>query len=167
MWGSSDRVVRAIGAFKLAKAALLIGVALLAFRFAGDVSVPSHPARTAGEILGWLGAFPGRPMVVRGLNRLFALDGREAEELGLAAVAYAVVFVVEGVGLLLRKRWAEWLTVVVTGSFIPIEVWEMIAHFGAGKVVALVLNVVIVIYLVARRLRERRQVAQRIRRALA
>ncbi len=164
---SSDRVVRMIGAFKLTKAVLLIGFALLAFRSAGVVDVPSHPARTAGEILFWLGAFPGRHAVVRTLHRWFELDARTAKGLGLAAVAYGAVFIVEGIGLLSRKRWAEWLTVVVTGSFIPIEVWELVAHFGAGQVVALVLNVAIVIYLVARRLGERRSVAQRFRRALA
>ena len=58
-------------------------------------------------------------------------------------------------GLVCKKHWAAWLTVVVTGSFIPLEIYEMVAHFGAGKVVALAINVAIVIYLVWVRLSER------------
>src|SRR4051812_20091407 len=55
----------------------------------------------------------------------------------------------------MTRRWAEWLTVVVTSSFIPVEVYEMVEHFSAGKVVALTVNVAIVVHLVVRRLADR------------
>src|SRR5262249_47735664 len=50
-------------------------------------------------------------------------------------------------GLLLKKRWAEWLTVLVTASFVPFEVYEIAQRGGAAKIAALVLNVAIVAYL--------------------
>jgi uncharacterized membrane protein (DUF2068 family) len=56
---------------------------------------------------------------------------------------------------LLRRRWAEWLTVFVTASFIPLELYELSRRFGPGKLVALVLNVAIALYLVWRRLEDR------------
>jgi uncharacterized membrane protein (DUF2068 family) len=46
-----------------------------------------------------------------------------------------------------RRRWAEWLTVIVTGSFVPLEVYELAHRAGWGKVVALALNLAIVGYL--------------------
>jgi len=70
--------------------------------------------------------------------------------------AYAAVFLVEGVGLLLRKTWAEWLTVIVTASFIPFEVVHAVRHTSAGGIAGLVLNIAIVVYLLVRRIRERK-----------
>jgi uncharacterized membrane protein (DUF2068 family) len=73
------------------------------------------------------------------------------------------VFVVEGVGLLRGRRWAEWLTVFVTASFIPFEIWELTRRPGGGKVVALAMNAAIVVYLAWRRMHERALGASRFR----
>ena len=58
------------------------------------------------------------------------------------------MFVVEGWGLWREKRWAEYLTVIVTASLIPLEIWEIVRHFTWLKVFALVVNVAIVWYLI-------------------
>ena len=89
--------------------------------------------------------------------RLVYADHHELHELAVASLAYAAVFLVEGIGLLRRRRWAEWLTVVVTASFIPFEIYELVHQPGAGKIAALALNVVIVVYLAWRRLKDRRR----------
>jgi uncharacterized membrane protein (DUF2068 family) len=57
---------------------------------------------------------------------------------------FSVVFITEGVGLFLRQRWAEYLTVVFTASFIPVEIYEIFRHVGPIKIVLLIVNVVIV-----------------------
>ncbi|MCA1665112.1 MAG: DUF2127 domain-containing protein, partial [Myxococcales bacterium] len=67
-----------------------------------------------------------------------------------------LVFLVEGVGLLLVKRWAEWLTVIVTTSFIPLEIWKIVHHTTAPAIATLVLNIAIVIYLAVRLAIERK-----------
>lgn len=67
---------------------------------------------------------------------------------GLVALGYAVLFGIEGVGLLLGKYWAEWFTVIITASLIPLELYETLHHFGWLKFAALVGNVVIVVYLI-------------------
>ena len=54
-----------------------------------------------------------------------------------------------------EKRWAEYLTVVVTASLIPLEVWEIFRHPTWLKVLALVINVAILIYLIRLLRRER------------
>lgn len=67
---------------------------------------------------------------------------------GAVALGYAVLFGVEGVGLWLGKYWAEWFTVIATGSLVPLELYETLHGFGWLKLVALVGNVAIVVYLV-------------------
>jgi uncharacterized membrane protein (DUF2068 family) len=69
---------------------------------------------------------------------------------------YASVFMVEGVGLIARRRWAEWFTVLVTASFVPLEIYEIARHPDAIRIAALVVNLAIVAYLVMR-LRQRRE----------
>jgi uncharacterized membrane protein (DUF2068 family) len=66
----------------------------------------------------------------------------------MVTLAYAAVFAVEGIGLWMEKRWAEWLTVVVTASLIPLELWEMFHRPTIGKLAILLGNAVIVAYLV-------------------
>ena len=75
---------------------------------------------------------------------------------GIVALAYAAIFAVEGIGLWLRKSWAEWFTVITTGSLIPLEIYETLHHFGWLKLATLVGNVVIIIYLVRVALQSRK-----------
>lgn len=71
----------------------------------------------------------------------------------LGLVAYGVLEGVEAVGLWLAKRWAEYLTVVATAAFLPLEVYEMSERATPTKIGAFVLNVAVVVYLiVAKRL---------------
>ena len=51
---------------------------------------------------------------------------------------YAVLHATEGLGLLLRKRWAEYITVIMTGIFIPYELYLLIHHTTHARVVHLV-----------------------------
>jgi uncharacterized membrane protein (DUF2068 family) len=68
--------------------------------------------------------------------------------IGIVALGYAAIFATEGIGLWLRKHWAEWFTVIATGSLIPVEVYEVFHKFNWLKLGALIGNVVIVIYLI-------------------
>jgi uncharacterized membrane protein (DUF2068 family) len=67
---------------------------------------------------------------------------------GLVTLGYAVLFAIEGVGLWMGKHWAEWFTVIATGSLIPLELYELLHRFGWLKLAVLVGNVVIIVYLV-------------------
>jgi uncharacterized membrane protein (DUF2068 family) len=67
--------------------------------------------------------------------------------LGLVLIAYALVEGAEGVGLAMRRRWAEYLIVFATGLLIPYEVWEVVHKVTHFRVGGLVLNVAIVAYL--------------------
>jgi len=93
------------------------------------------------------------------VQHLIALVGNlspgRLEALGLGAFLYAGLFATEGVGLWLGKRWAEYLTVIATMTFVPVAVFELTRRVSPPRVAALLLNLVVVAYL-ARRLLHRR-----------
>jgi len=67
--------------------------------------------------------------------------------LGLLALFYAALFLTEGIGVWLEKRWAEYLLVFATGSLIPLEAWHLFAHPSLAKLALVAANVAIVVYL--------------------
>ena len=71
------------------------------------------------------------------------------------------MFAVEGVGLVLKKRWAEYVTVITTAGFLPVEVYELFHHPRPAKVIVLALNSLIVVYLVWNLYRTRKSATQK------
>ena len=84
----------------------------------------------------------------RELEKYLGGSGDPVRLAGLGLLAYGVVQVVEGVGLWGGWRWAEYLAVVATSAFIPLEVYELVEGPTPLKLSALVVNVLVVIYLV-------------------
>jgi len=146
----------AIALFKLVKALALVALGIAAFKLVPADDGESPVWRLVGE----LGLNPGNRIVSRLLATISGLTPRRLEQLGVGSFVYAAVFLVEGVGLLLQKRWAEYVTTVVTGSLIPFEVYELAHEPSAAKVAGLVVNVLVVIYLVLRLRDERREDAK-------
>lgn len=65
----------------------------------------------------------------------------------VALLAYALIETVEGVGLWFGKRWAEYLTVVATSAFLPLEIYELTEKVSWIKIATLVLNIIAVLYI--------------------
>ena len=141
---SAHRALRIIATYKLLKAVALLLVAFSAFGLVGQ----SHLQSLSDWIMG-LPIHHGHGFLVRVIDKLFELGPRNFVAIGAAGCVYAAVFMVEGWGLWREKRWAEYLTVVVTASLIPLEAWEILRHLTWLKVLALVVNVAIVLYLIA------------------
>jgi uncharacterized membrane protein (DUF2068 family) len=96
--------------------------------------------------------FDPNNQVIHGvIAKISGLDARRLHELSLGTFVYAAVFLVEGTGLLLRKHWAEYLTTLMTASFIPFEIYELVHQPSIMKGIAIALNTLIVVHL-ARRL---------------
>jgi uncharacterized membrane protein (DUF2068 family) len=66
----------------------------------------------------------------------------------LGLVAYGALQLLEGVGLWMLKRWGEYVAVLATSAFLPLEVYELTDKVSWLKVVALLVNLVAVVYLV-------------------
>jgi len=75
-----------------------------------------------------------------------------------AVFVYAALFLVEGIGLYLRKHWAEYLVVIISGSLLPFEIWTMFSQVEWWKAGIIIGNLLIVGYLI-HRLRLDRSVA--------
>lgn len=99
---------------------------------------------------------PARHWIDEPLGAALAVDPRTLREIGLATFVYAAVFIVEGVGLLLRRHWAEYLAVIATASFLPLEIYELVERVEASRALVVLVNLAIVVYLAARLAAERR-----------
>ena len=77
--------------------------------------------------------------------------------IAIATAIYAAVESAEAIGLLLRKIWAEWLVVLVTISFIPVEIYEITMRPNPFKVATLIANIVILWYLLRRLAKKHRE----------
>jgi uncharacterized membrane protein (DUF2068 family) len=86
------------------------------------------------------------------LHTIAALDARRMTAIRAGLLVYAALFFTEGIGLVVRKRWGEWWGLIVTGSFIPLELYESVRRPGALRIGILLVNLAIVCYL-ARSLR--------------
>lgn len=134
-----------IGLFKLFKALLLITVGIGALRFLHkDLS---------NSVLHWaqvLRVDTDNRYIHGFLVKTFRVTPKQLKELSVGTFIYAGLFLTEGMGLLLRKHWAEYFTIITTGLLIPLEIYELVRHFTIVKVVVTIINVLIVWYLVVR-----------------
>lgn len=140
---SDDRMLRLIAVFKFFKAAALIAAGIGAFRLL-------H--KDLGDVLQhWIMALkldPGQHFLDVALAKASNVSPAQIKKVGVGSFIYAALFLTEGTGLWLRKRWGEWLTVIITSSLVPIEVYEIHRHASWPKVVVFVVNVAIVAYLI-------------------
>jgi uncharacterized membrane protein (DUF2068 family) len=142
---SSSFVLVLIGVFKLVKALLLIAVGIGAIKFLHKdvVSTVMHWTQV-------LRVDPDNRFVHGLLVRIFRVTPTQLKEVSLGTFLYAGLFATEGLGLLLRKRWAEYFTIVTTSALIPLESLELARHFTVTKLVVASVNVLIVWCLMAR-----------------
>jgi uncharacterized membrane protein (DUF2068 family) len=129
---------------------VLSALAAAVLLFASDrAALNAQFTRILNDLQGGAGGpmAPTRHGIVHDLQYLFAVRIENLYLAGAAIAAYAVLEGVEAVGLWLGKRWAEYLTFVATIVFIPYEVYELLKSVTTLKVVALVINLAIAIYL--------------------
>jgi len=82
------------------------------------------------------------------LEKIANLDEHRLRELRAGTLFYAALFLVEGTGLALRQRWAEYVTIISTGSLIPLEVYELVKQYSPLKIAFLLINIAVVVYLI-------------------
>ncbi|MGD1081369.1 MAG: DUF2127 domain-containing protein [Candidatus Sulfotelmatobacter sp.] len=140
---SHDRLLRLIAVFKFVKCAMLIALGVGAFKL-----LHRDVGRIAEHWVDALRLDPGNRFVDAALGKAAHLRPEQIKKLGLGSFLYAALFLVEGTGLWLEKRWGEWLTVIITGSLVPVEIYEIYRHPSAVKVAVLVINLGIVGYLI-------------------
>ena len=91
---------------------------------------------------------PESRVVALVLDKVDLIDGTRLREIGFATFAYSAIALTEGVGLWLEKRWAEYLTLGLTLSFLPWEVFELARRPNWFRLGLLVVNLLVLWYLV-------------------
>jgi len=137
------RGLRIIAVYKLLKslALLALGIGALNLLHKDVAAVAEH----------WINIFqvdPHSHYIRLLLAKLSIVDDQRLKALSAGTFIYSAIFLTEGVGLALGKRWAEYLTIISTASLLPIEVYELVKHASIGKVLALVINLAVVVYLI-------------------
>lgn len=142
---SDSGLIRLVAIFKFVKVATLIATGLGLLKLIhGDVG------RQLDHWVSMLGFDPGNHYLSHVIQRATSLPPKRIKELGIASFIYAGLFLTEGTGLWLEKRWAEWFTITITASLVPIEIYEIIREPSAVKVLVLIVNVAILGYLIYR-----------------
>jgi uncharacterized membrane protein (DUF2068 family) len=137
-----NRWLIAIGVIKLLKAALFVsmgfGVIRLLHKDVADVLLRAFMA---------LRFDPENRIVNMLLEKSALLSPQRLKEISYAIFLYAALDIIEGTGLVLEKVWAEYFTLILTGCFLPWEFYEIIRHVTMWKIVLIVLNLAVFIYL--------------------
>jgi uncharacterized membrane protein (DUF2068 family) len=140
-----DRLLTLIVVFKFFKGAMLIAVAL------GAHHLMNHDVSDFAEHL--VDAFrvdPNNRYIEALLVKLEFLTAKQLKELSIGSFFYAAVVLTEGTGLALRKHWAEYFTILVTASFLPLEILELAHRVSGIKIGVMAINLAILGYLIAR-----------------
>lgn len=131
-----------IAAFKLAQALLFIAIGVGALRLVhkdlGDMLI-----RLAEHL-----RFNTEPRFVNFiLEKSSLVTDHMLRRIGAVVFIYAGLDLIEGIGLYLEKTWAEYLTLAITASFLPWEIFEVLRRVTWIRCGLLTINALVVFYL--------------------
>jgi uncharacterized membrane protein (DUF2068 family) len=139
----TGRALVLIGIYKLLECLLLV--------FAGFVQLKLIHQDLASSLHHWVQAVrvdPDNGLVHALLLKVSSLSPKQLEELSAGTFLYAGLRLAEGIGLVLQRLWGQYLTVIVTALFIPLEIYELFRHWRVVKLIVLILNIAVVVYLI-------------------
>ena len=142
---SKDRLLKLIVIFKFFKGAMLIALAL------GARHLMNHDiGEFAEHLVDSFRVDPDNRYIHALLEKIQVLDAKQLKALSIGSFFYAAIVLTEGTGLALRKQWAEYFTIIVTASFLPLEVYELVHRVTPIKIAVMAINLAIVGYLIRR-----------------
>jgi len=138
-----NRWLMLIAAFKLAQAALFIAVGISALRLVHH-DLPEALARFAHH----LHFSPESHFIDFVLEKASLVNDKILRRFSVALFSYAALGMTEGIGLYLEKTWAEYMTLIITASFLPWEIFEVIRRITPIRSALLAINILVFLYLV-------------------
>lgn len=151
-----DRWIFVIGAFKLLQAVLFILLGIGALRLLhADL-----PAMAEHFIVDVMRFNPEGHFVKVVLDRVALIDPHRLRQISAVIFSIAALDTIEGVGLMMEKAWAEFVTLILTASFLPWELFELARRVTAIKLGLTAINIAVLLYLVfyvKLRMRERQE----------
>ena len=145
-----NRWLELIAVYKLLQAALLVSVGVGALKLlhkdvADELTNLAMALRMnpEGRLVGFL------------LDKASLLDDHRLRQISLFLFGYAFLGLLEGLGLILEKVWAEYLTAIITASFLPFEIFELMHRVTWLRIGLLVVNLAVLAYLVGHLIRSK------------
>ena len=136
------RGLMAIAALKFVNGIGLLAIGLGALHYLhGDIE------KDFAHWMELLRADPHNKYLIWLLEKLSNVDEHRLRQLSVGTFFYSALFLLEGTGLALAKRWAEYLTIITTASLMPLELYELYVRLTWPRGVVLVVNIVVVVYL--------------------
>jgi uncharacterized membrane protein (DUF2068 family) len=131
---------------------LLLGIAYVIWRFSNSEAslrqLFENGLPLAKPLAEAFGYNVTQSPVVATIRKAFAIQPSALVWASLAVLTYALIQLVEGVGLWLARRWGEYLTVVATSAFLPLEIYELTERITPTRIGAFVINIIAVLYLI-------------------
>jgi uncharacterized membrane protein (DUF2068 family) len=146
---------RIIGGFKILSSLALFGAGIGVFRL-----MRSDVAETLEDLAQTWRLDPNSRYIDSVISWASNIDRKQLKAIGFGTFFYALLHAVEGVGLVLERRWAGYLTVIATGSLIPFEIWEVYKKVSPIRLSVLSINVAILVYLIWKLIQEHRAYAR-------
>jgi uncharacterized membrane protein (DUF2068 family) len=142
-------VLRLIAINRAAHFLVLGAIAILIFVFASHRdALHSRVSRAIVDLqTGTGGGAPAKTGLLHEIERGFSLQSGTIHIVGAVFAVYAFVEGLEAFGLWYQKRWAEYLTFLVTASLLPLEVYELSHRVSVFKLFTFVINLAVVAYL--------------------
>lgn len=137
-----DRWIIAIGAFKLLQALLFLLLGIGAVRL-----LHKDLLEVADHFILAMRFNPEGPFVNLLMDKVALIDPHRLKQISVAIFAIAALDTIEGTGLVLEKVWAEYVTLALTASFLPWEIFEIWRHVTWIKIVLTIINLAVVVYL--------------------
>jgi uncharacterized membrane protein (DUF2068 family) len=131
-----------IALFKLGQAVLFVAIGVGALRLVGKdlgdalVTLANH-----------LKFNPESRAVNFVLEKASLVDDKMLRRISAVFFLYAALDVIEGTGLYLEKVWAEFFTLAITASFLPLEIYEVWRRLTWPRVSLLAINTLVLLYL--------------------
>jgi len=141
--GAHDRGLLLIGLFKLGKAILFFSIGVGALHLLHK-DLGDEVMRLATR----LKFDPESRFITLLLDKVDLIDAHRLRQISLATFGYSALALTEGVGLLLEKVWAEYLTLILTISFLPWELYELVHRPDWFRLSLLLINLAVLWYLV-------------------
>ncbi len=135
--------LKLIAVFKLIKGVLLFAAAIGLLKLL-DTDI-------GAQMEHWITVFhgdPGNKYIHALLVKIADLDPRTLKAVSAGSFFYSALLLTEGIGLWGEKRWAAYLTVIATASFIPLEIYELAKRATDLKLLVLAINLAILLYLI-------------------
>jgi uncharacterized membrane protein (DUF2068 family) len=144
-------LMRALAVERLLRCVIFLAVAAGVFKVKGSRERLRHAFEQdlpyLKPLANQIGFNPDNSKIIHHVAQAFTLSSATLTWIAVGLAAYALIELIEAVGLWLVARWGEYFAVIATSVFLPFEIYEITEKITAFRLIALVINIIAVVWL--------------------